>query len=49
MNVGILEAKLGNISQGLQFLNKAKNISSNDYRIHLNIGNVLYKDQNFKY
>lgn len=48
MNVGILEAKLGNISQGLQFLNKAKNISSNDYRIHLNIGNVLYKDQNFK-
>jgi tetratricopeptide (TPR) repeat protein len=48
MNVGILEAKLGNISQSLQFLNKAKNLAPNDYRIHLNIGNVLFKDQNFK-
>ena len=49
INAGVLEAKLGNISSALQYLNKAKSLSPFDHRIHLNIGKVYLKDQNFKF
>lgn len=48
LNAGVLEGKMGNTKIALQYLNKVKSLTSNDFRVFLNIGNVYLKDQNFK-